>query len=60
LFSINIGDLQVRLEEDMAGGMHTSWFAMATLLMLSGCSWMLAEGQTCSLSGIYLFNSARS
>jgi len=53
LFSINIGDLQVRLEEDMAGGMHiTSWFAMATLLMLSGCSWMLAEGQTCSLSGI--------
>ena len=40
----------------MAGGMPTSWLAMATLLMLSGCSWMLAEGQTCSLSGIYLLS----
>ena len=45
--------LVIRLsDQDMAGGMPTSRIALATLLVLSGCSWMLAEGQTCSLSGI--------
>ena len=45
--------LVIRLsDQDMAGVISTSWIALATLLLLNGCSWMLAEGQTCSLSGI--------
>ena len=36
----------------MGGIMSTSWLALTALLVLCNC-WMLAGGQTCSLSGTY-------
>ena len=48
--------VHVRIRSVMGGTRSTSWLALTALLVLCSC-WMLAGGQTCSLSGTYYIAS---